>query len=83
VLSGWCDHGALHPHALLLIDEAAARTRLSLEFANVPSASSRLALAEYGVTHFVVDTTLTDNNSWAPWAEEIYRNDRFIVLQLE
>lgn len=64
------------------IDEAAARTRLSLEFANVPSAESRLALAEYGVTHFVVDTSLTDNGSWTPWATEVYRNDRFVVVRL-
>jgi len=65
------------------LDEAAARTRLSLEFANIPSAESRLALSEYGVTHFVVDATLTDNDSWAPWAVEVYRNGRFVVLRLD
>jgi hypothetical protein len=65
------------------LDEAAARTRLSLEFANIPSAESRLALSEYGVTHVVVDATLTDNDSWAPWAVEVYRNGRFVVLRLD
>lgn len=65
------------------IDDASARVRLSLEFANEPSLASRRALDEFGVTYFVVDTTLTDNQSWGPWAAEVYRNDRFVVLRLD
>lgn len=64
------------------VDEAAARVRLSLEFANAASKSAHAALKRYGVTHFVVDTTLTGNRSWVPWAVEVYRNDRFVVLRL-
>ena len=66
-----------------LINNAAARVRLSLEFANDPSPASRRELDEFGVTYFVVDTTLTDNQSWEPWAAEVYRNDRFVVLRLD
>jgi hypothetical protein len=55
----------------------------SLAFANDPSPTSRHGLDEFSVTHFVVDTTLTDNDSWAPWAVEVYRNGRFVVLRLD
>jgi len=65
------------------IDDAAVRVRLSLEFANDPSPASRRELDEFGVTYFVADTTLTDNQSWEPWAAEVYRNDRFVVLRLD
>jgi hypothetical protein len=64
------------------IEEAAVRVRLSLEFANDPSSSASTALQRLGVGYFVVDTSLTDVRQWAPWGDEQFRNDQFVVLRL-
>lgn len=64
------------------IEKAATRVRLSLEFANNPSARSHQELANRGVGYFVVDTLLTDVGDWAPWGDIQFRNGRYVVLRL-
>ena len=55
----------------------------TLQFANNPNLKSFANIRNAGVTYFVVDRKATGQDSWEPFAKELYRNSTFIVLELD
>jgi hypothetical protein len=64
-------------------DEIRSRMSTTLQFANYPNPKSFTNIRNAGVTYFVVDRKATDQDSWEPFAKEIYRNSTYIVLELD
>ena len=64
-------------------DEIRARMSTTLQFANDPNPKSFVNIRNAGVKYFVVDRKATDQDSWEPFANELYRNNTFIVLELD
>ena len=58
------------------------RMTVSLAFANNPNGDSANALKNYGVSGYIVNLRLTDQRSWAEFAEELFRSGDFVYLQL-
>lgn len=63
-------------------NEIRRRMKATLDFANNPTSFSLKSLSDYGVSYFVVDTNSTDQDSWIHYSTELYRNNTFIVLEL-
>ena len=64
-------------------DEIRSRMSTTLQFANNPNLKSFANIRNAGVMYFVVDRKATDQDSWEPFAKELYRNSTFIVLELD
>ena len=62
--------------------EMIKRMKVSIAFANSPSARSFQELKSYGVSGFVVNLHQTLNRNWMPFAFETYRNSTYAYLQL-
>jgi hypothetical protein len=58
------------------------RMKVSIDFANYPSARSLQELKSYGVAGFVVNLDQTLNRNWLPFATETYSNSTYAYLQL-
>ena len=63
-------------------DEIRSRMKATLDFANQPDLSNLKRLQNYNVTYFVIDKDSTDNQSWRPFADVLYANQNYLVLQL-
>ena len=63
-------------------NEIRQRMSATLQFANNPNNETLSIIEKYGVTYFVIDQRATDQKTWGPNAIEIYRNNTFIVLEL-
>ena len=63
-------------------NEIRQRMSATLQFANNPNNETLSIIEKYGVTYFVIDRQVTDQKTWGPNAIEIYRNNTFIVLEL-
>ena len=63
-------------------NEIRQRMSASLQFANNPNNETLSIIEKYGVAYFVIDRQVTDQKTWGPNAIERYRNNTFIVLEL-
>ena len=63
-------------------DEIRSRMKATLDFANQPDLPNLKKLQNYNVTYFVIDKDSTDNQSWRPFADILYANQTYLVLQL-
>ena len=63
-------------------NEIRQRMSASLQFANNPNNETLSIIEKYEVAYFVIDRQVTDQKTWGPNAIEIYRNNTFIVLEL-
>jgi hypothetical protein len=63
-------------------DEFFIRTRASIEFPRIPSASNFRTLQDENVKWFIVDLENTDLRDWSPWAEIRFINKKVAVLAL-
>jgi hypothetical protein len=58
------------------------RMRLSLSYANAPSAGIKNQLSRYGVRWYVVNKSLTSNRNWDGLGTVRYENQDFLLIQL-
>ena len=63
-------------------NEIRQRMSASLQFANNPNNETLSIIEKYEVAYFVIDRQVTDQKTWGPNAIERYRNNTFIVLEL-
>lgn len=63
-------------------EEQIDRLTTSLEFANSPSSKSLHKLLDYGVSGFVVNLSLTEQDDWSQFATERVRHGDFVFLEL-
>lgn len=59
------------------------RVESALEFVEKPTEVTRRILLRQGVTHIVVNTSVTSQRVWSPWAEILYSNSTFLVLSIK
>jgi len=66
------------------MDRSEIRQRMSasLQFPNKPNNENLSNLKKFGVGYFVINRQATDQDRWDPYAKELYRNNSFIVLQI-
>jgi hypothetical protein len=63
-------------------NEIRRRMSATLRFANMPNNASLSNVRKYGVEYFVIDRLATIQDTWDPYAKELYRNNSFIVLRI-
>ena len=83
-LAMWSDREflVLGPKFFNMAEKQRDAVELSINFGCCPTEESWNGLKDLGVTWFVVDTQLTSNRSWRPFAATVFMNNRFQVLRI-